>query len=78
MSDNNNIHPKLERLECVNDEQGHPLHNCFSSYRCDCCNGLAGERYTVKAIYRNKRSKWGSSIMRGTHEVCPNCVYDWQ
>jgi hypothetical protein len=39
---------------------------------------LAGERYTVKAIYWNKRSRISSSVMRGTHEVCPQCVYDWQ
>ncbi len=74
----NNIHPKLERLECVTDEQGEPLRNEFSPYRCDCCNGLAGERYTVKAIYWNKRSRISSSVMRGTHEVCGDCVYNWQ
>lgn len=74
----NYIHKKLERLNCVNDDKGEPLRNEFSPYRCDCCNGLAGERYTVKAIYWNKHSKHGSSICRGTYEVCPQCVYDWQ
>jgi hypothetical protein len=78
MKPTNYIHPKLKRLETIQDEEGNPLHNCFSSWRCDCCNDLAGERYTVKAIYWNKRSRISSSVMRGTHEVCPQCVYDWQ
>lgn len=74
----NNIHPKLERLETIDGDNGEPDRNCFSSFRCDCCNALPGERYTVKAIRWNKRSKHGFSIMRGTYQVCPECVYNWQ
>lgn len=72
------IHRKLERLSTIQDEQGEPLRNEFSPYRCDCCDGLAGERYTVKAHYWNKRARNGSSTCRGTYEVCPTCVYNWQ
>jgi hypothetical protein len=74
----NDIHPRLERLETQNDEQGHPLRNDFSPYRCECCGGLAGERYTAKAIRWNKRARCGSSVMRGTFEVCPECIVRWQ
>ena len=68
----------LERLCSVYDKAGDLVRNEFSSRRCECCNGLAGERYTVKAVYRNRRARGGSSVKRGTFEVCPECVYRWQ
>jgi hypothetical protein len=74
----NFIHAKLERLATVQGKDGEDLRQEFSSYRCECCNGLAGERYTVKAHYWNKRARNGSSAMRGTFEVCPDCIYIWQ
>jgi hypothetical protein len=74
----NYIHPKLERLDTVQDEEGNPMQNAFSSMRCDCCNALPGERYTVKAVYWNKRARISSSTVRGTFQVCPDCIYLWQ
>jgi hypothetical protein len=78
MTDKNNIHQKLERLESVNNQFGEPERNCFSVRNCECCGGLPGERFTVKAIRRSTRNKVGIAVMRGTYEVCPQCVYDWQ
>jgi hypothetical protein len=73
----NFIHKDLERLE-IDCKPGEEASAYFSSYRCDCCNGLPGDRYDARAIYWNKKSRIGSSIMRGTFSVCPECIYNWQ
>lgn len=75
----NNIHPKLERLDIFQYYgNGEPMKNEFSSYRCECCNDLAGERYVVKAFYWDKYANNGQRKKHGVFEVCPQCVYDWQ
>jgi len=79
----NNIHPKMERLESVGEtlESGEliPSRDEFVKRPCECCGDyLAGERYEVKAVIRNPRSKGGISVKRGTFWVCPDCLYNHQ
>jgi hypothetical protein len=78
MAQPNNLHPKLERLDGLQDKNGEYLREEFSHSRCECCGDLPGERYIVRAHYWNKRAKNGSSMMRGKFSVCPQCIYDWQ
>lgn len=75
----NNIHPKLERLETITEENGEPSRDCFSWRPCPCCaTRLSGERYEVKAIYYNPKSPSTISVCRGSFWVCPNCVVEYQ
>jgi hypothetical protein len=74
----NYIHKKLERLSTMEHPNGEPIKNEFSPYRCECCNDLAGERFSVKAFYWDKHAKNGTRKLRSTYEVCFQCVYDWQ
>jgi len=75
----NNIHPKLERLEGIYDDRGHPSRDEFSKSPCACCGDrLAGERYEAKAIRWNPKARGIISVMRGSFWVCPDCIYNWQ
>jgi len=75
----NNIHPKLERLETITDENGYPSRDEFTWRPCPCCGDqLAGERYEVKAIYYNRKSPSTISVCRGSFWVCPDCVVEYQ
>lgn len=76
----NNLHPKLERLEGVYDDNGiYPNRDEFSWRPCPCCGDhLGGERYEVKAIYYNRKSPSTISVMRGSFWVCQDCVVEYQ
>lgn len=76
MKKQNLIHPRLSLLSCVQTADGEP-DRFFSWSPCDCCGDtLGGERYSVRALYVDKRRR-SPALRRLTYSACPACVQRW-